>query len=78
MLDPFSERSEELPEQCPKCGSRKIVPIAYGFPSGTTVEKGKRREIILGGCMIDLDSPRYGCLDCQKKDWEAIGLPEDA
>jgi len=53
---------------CPKCGSKKVVPIFYGYPSAESMEPlldaVKRGEVVLGGCCIDGDEPALSCRDC--------------
>ena len=49
---------------CPKCGSRQAVEILYGYPSSEALEAAERGEIMLGGCCISLDDPKYCCKEC--------------
>jgi len=52
---------------CPQCGAEgRIREILLGMPMGDAFEAAQRVELILGGCMIDLNKPRraHGCLDC--------------
>jgi hypothetical protein len=57
------------PIECPDCGSHSILPICYGRPRPETVERARRHEIVLGGCIVG--DPRWHCEDCFN-DW-----PED-
>ena len=52
--------------QCPKCGSTKVVQIQYGLPRFTPElkEAVRRGEVVLGGCVISADSPKWACRDC--------------
>jgi len=50
--------------KCPNCGSKNVIPIVYGLPEHEAFEREKRGEIILGGCLIDFDSPNWHCKDC--------------
>ncbi len=36
---------------CPRCDSGS-VPIAYGYPTEAAMERARRGEIVLGGCVI--------------------------
>ena len=51
-------------ETCPKCGSARVRPIAYGLPSAQMGEAAERGEIALGGCVIDDRSRQWECADC--------------
>ncbi|MCX7720652.1 MAG: hypothetical protein N2Z64_05145 [Dictyoglomus thermophilum] len=53
--------------KCPKCGSKNVIPIIYGYPTSEAFEKEKRGEIILGGCVIEYDSPNWYCKECGYK-----------
>lgn len=46
---------------CPVCGAR-MIPIAYGFPSGEMFEQAERGEVVLGGCLIDPANPENVCV----------------
>jgi hypothetical protein len=50
------------PTECPDCGSHSILPICYGRPRPETVERARRHEIVLGGCIVG--DPRWHCEDC--------------
>lgn len=59
--------STKKPVKCPKCGSLHIANILYGMPAYseqlmTDIDKGK---IILGGCIITGDDPKWQCFDCK-------------
>ncbi len=54
---------------CPRCDSPKIAPIAYGYPGNMdaylkAVDEG---VIILGGCLIEEESPSWGCTECHHR-----------
>ena len=50
---------------CPKCQSKKIVPIQFGTPSMEMYEKSKLGKFVLGGCCISGESAKWYCLDCE-------------
>ena len=57
----------ELPN-CPKCNSTKVVEILYGYPVPPQNEKEHEKwekEVVLGGCCIDDDAPKWACKDCE-------------
>ena len=43
--------------RCPACGADDVVPVVYGFPSADMLDAAERGEIVLGGCVVDPDSP---------------------
>ena len=49
---------------CPRCRSKNIIPIQYGFPSSEMVEQRKKGVVKTGGCVVGDDSPRWYCKDC--------------
>lgn len=57
----LSDQQKPKLSKCPQCGG-KLSDIIYGLPSGPPAE-GE----ILGGCIIDNDSPSHACSQC---DWE--------
>ena len=53
-------------KKCPIC-KKWLVPIIYGMPMGDElIKKHDNKEIFLGGCMIELTSPKYHCYNCNK------------
>ncbi len=55
------------PRKCPQCGSPRIAMIMYGLPDFSSeklkkdVEEGR---IVLGGCIVRPDNPRWQCKGC--------------
>ncbi len=49
--------------RCPQCGGR-YVRILYGLPSPSAMERAKKGEIVLGGCLMEKDSPIGKCSKC--------------
>lgn len=60
-----------MKKTCPKCKSKNVRKIMYGYPSYEAFEKAEAGKIVLGGCCISPDNPDYGCLDC-KHQWLSI------
>ena len=61
--------STRKPRTCPHCGSRRIARIGYGMPAYTkklerALEAGR---IVLGGCCVTEDDPRWQCIDCSTR-----------
>lgn len=54
------------PRKCPRCGHKPVASILYGMPipSRELFEKEERGEVILGGCVIELDQPTWQCSKC--------------
>ena len=51
-------------EICPECGKRCVVRILYGMPAATAVGAAKRRDLIIGGCVVRAENPHQGCTSC--------------
>ena len=55
--------NKDLPN-CPKCGDQ-LIEIVYGMPGPELFEASERGEVILGGCCITGDDPKYHCKKCK-------------
>lgn len=65
---------------CPKCKSKNIIPIVYGYPSLEAMEASEKGLIKLGGCVILIDgckNPDRYCKDCGNEWSVARLLSED-
>lgn len=51
-------------KKCPKCGE-KLLEIIYGMPGPELFEASERGEVILGGCCISENDPKYRCNKCK-------------
>lgn len=49
---------------CLHCGG-VTRPVAFGFPSGETLDQADRGEVILGGCCPPVESPGLQCPHCE-------------
>lgn len=49
---------------CPQCVSNKIVPIIYGMPTEYAWEKSKQGKLLIGGCCVSDESPKWYCQAC--------------
>lgn len=47
--------------KCPKCGSRNVIKILYGEPTGEALFMEAQGKIKLGGCLITDIDPEYYC-----------------
>ena len=61
------QESTKKPPKCPECGSVQIAEILYGEPaySEELMLEIKTGRIILGGCCITPDNPKWQCVDCK-------------
>jgi isocitrate lyase len=50
---------------CPQCDSEDVVDIVYGYPSEQTLQSWFKKEIELGGCIIQDENPRHKCKKCE-------------
>ena len=57
---------------CPRCRSKRVVEITYGYPPYEEGERAQRGEIKLGGCMVGRDGgdPDRACQACGHE-WRA-------
>ena len=51
------------PSKCPRCDSRKVVPIEYGLPGPEMMQDAVDGKIKLGGCVVEPDAPDWYCND---------------
>ena len=40
----------------------------YGYPGPEAVEDSHEGKVHLGGCIVDIDNPKWHCNDCER-DW---------
>ena len=52
---------------CPICRSADhVLPIMYGLPAPEGFAAAERKEVVLGGCFLAFDSPRWQCETCDQ------------
>jgi hypothetical protein len=51
-------------DTCPSCGSKDVVPIAYGYPGPEMVKDHLAGKIELGGCCLYEGMPVRACRAC--------------
>ena len=57
------EKTEQ--ERCPKCKSKNVAWILWGYPNMNLIqEELDKGEITLGGCIITDNDPKWECNDC--------------
>ena len=49
--------------RCPDCGG-DLLPIVWGLPGSELMEMERCGEVILGGCVVPINEPDYGCKKC--------------
>ncbi len=60
-------------KKCPKCKSHNIAELIWGYPArgfALLVEKNPE-DFELRGCVVDPDSKKWKCNDCQHE-WGKI------
>jgi len=50
---------------CPLCNSNNVAEIAFGYPSPEMFEEAERGDIVLGGCCVTDNDPKWHCKDCE-------------
>ena len=50
---------------CPQCDSEDVVDIVYGYPSEQTLQSWYKKEIELGGCIVQDENPQHKCKKCE-------------
>ena len=52
--------------KCPNCDKSWIAEIFWGLPGNMDIlEEGlERKEIVLGGCLVTNNDPKWKCNDC--------------
>jgi len=74
MFEKFEE-SERVTTICPECGKPAVVPIRYGYPGLEMAEAARRKEIIIGGCIVGPGKPRRGCTCCGWREPAKFNFP---
>lgn len=51
---------------CPQCNSSSIAKILWGYPADmdSLKESLEKKEIVLGGCIVTENDPKYECNEC--------------
>jgi ribosomal protein S27AE len=57
------------PENCPACGANAVARIQRGYPAFTQglAEDLEAGKVVLGGCVMTDDDPRWQCTKCGLK-----------
>lgn len=54
----------DIARLCPTCGSTEVDEVVYGYPGEELLEAVRQRRVVLGGCVVSPDSPRWSCAGC--------------
>ena len=66
ILEPKDIMIDET--RCPKCQSTNRAEILWGTVDKKAVkEMKKRKEIVLGGCLVSENEPKWHCNDCRTR-----------
>lgn len=59
-------KTNKTPQECIKCGGKKIATFLYGLPKDleSIKEDEKSGKIIIGGCCIHQSNPEWKCNSC--------------
>ncbi len=54
---------------CPQCNSSSVAEILWGYPEDTDSLKDtlEKKEIVLGGCLVSEDDPKWECNSCHHR-----------
>ena len=64
-LDAWLDKIERTrTSTCPQCRSERVKRIACGLPMRDDPTPVEERDYVLGGCILDLDSPGWHCGAC--------------
>ena len=68
-VDQFLKRK---PKKCPKCGHSPVASILYGMPAfdEDLERKLEDKSLILGGCVVGYDDPKWRCTYCSAEFYE--------
>lgn len=61
---------------CPKCGSPHTKPILYGLPTWEAIQAAERGEVVLAGCVLMGDDPKWYCPECGHR-WGRFHLDDE-
>lgn len=59
------------PRRCPACGAASVAGILYGYPmfSPELESQLAAGRVVLGGCCVTDDDPRWHCTTCGTDLW---------
>ena len=63
----MKDQTELSPDrlQCGHCGEMvQPLGVVYGLPTPETESRARRGDFMLGGCIVDQDSPTWACPNC--------------
>jgi hypothetical protein len=60
---------------CPECGA-EVVPIVCGMPGPELFDGEAAGRVVLGGCVIEEESPNWACKGPVQHQWVREEVPE--
>jgi hypothetical protein len=51
-------------KECPRCRGTFVIPIEHGMPGAELIERARRGEAAMGGCVVFDDAPSHRCRAC--------------
>ena len=62
----FENRIYFRKDACPKCNRKdRVVPITYGYPSDKARGWADAGKIMIGGCVVSKNPPKFYCKRCK-------------
>ena len=52
---------------CPICKKKSVVKIVYGYPGQELLDAALKKEVVLGGCIVEEANPEFYCLKCDNQ-----------
>jgi len=57
---------------CPECGAAGL-PLLFGLPTLEAFEEAERGRLVLGGCVVPAERPRWQCPEGHR--WRGTDAP---
>ncbi len=69
IILPYYPKQEATPMLvCPTCGEKaNVIRIVYGLPNLCLLNDDRAEKVLLGGCLISENDPKYYCKTCGNK-----------
>ena len=69
MESPTRIEGSRKPRKCPSCGNSPLASILYGYVGfdGELQKKLEEGRIVLSGCCVSDDDPKWECTNCGQK-----------
>jgi len=68
MEDEEVQALNKLIPTCPECKSNNVAWILWGYTDVQVIaEKLEKNEIVLGGCIVTDNDPKWECISCHQR-----------